>query len=201
MPTLIVEDGSVVTGANTYVSVADVDTYLADYGKTSDAWDSATADGKASAVLRASQIMRARYGGQWRGEKTEKTQPMQWPRKDVRDYDGDEYSNVVVPPEVRQCQMEISLLVIAGEAVINDKVAKPPQIKRETVGPITTEFFEAAPGVDLFPWIDQLVSEFATVGANKMGLSIGLTDHERNQGDSEFDPFDYPEYFHLTKGY
>ena len=201
MTALVVEDGTPVAGSNTYVDVGNVDTYLSDYGKASAKWSAASASEKGAAVLRAAQIMRARYGGQWLGERTERSQPMQWPRKDLIDFDGYEYDNHTIPPEVQHCQIEIAILVIAGESVVNDKVQKASHVQSEKVGPISTTFFPNAPSIDLFPWIDQLVGEFAIAGSNKTGMSIGLTARERDQANDEFDPFGYGEYFHLSKGY
>ena len=91
--TLIVEDGSRPTGANTYAAVADADTYHADRGFT--AWDDATDDEKATALIRATDYLN---GLSWQGRKVA-MRTMAWPRIDVV-VDGYAVDSTVVPDEV-----------------------------------------------------------------------------------------------------
>lgn len=75
--TLIVEDGSRPTGANTYASIADADAYHADRAFT--AWEDATDDEKATALIRSTDYLN---GLPWIGRKVSH-RVMAWPRVDV----------------------------------------------------------------------------------------------------------------------
>lgn len=75
--TLTVEDGTRPPGANTYASIADADAYHADRGFA--AWDDATDDEKATALIKATDYLN---GLAWQGRKVA-MRPMAWPREDV----------------------------------------------------------------------------------------------------------------------
>lgn len=74
MATIIVEDGTIVTGANSYISEAELDTYAADRGVTIVA-----ADKKVLIIKSMDYIESLGY----KGIKRLDTQPLQWPRGSV----------------------------------------------------------------------------------------------------------------------
>ena len=78
---LVVEDGTGVTGADSYVSIAEADTYAAANGLTS--WASATAAAKEIALRQATRYVDTRY--RFRGSRLGLRQPLEWPRGDVVD--------------------------------------------------------------------------------------------------------------------
>lgn len=91
--TLIVEDGSRPNGANTYASAADADTYHADRAFT--AWDDATDDEKATALIKATDYLN---GLSWTGRKVT-IRTMAWPRIDV-EVDGYAVGSDEVPDAI-----------------------------------------------------------------------------------------------------
>lgn len=94
---LIVEDGTGRADADAYVSVADADAYLADYGAPA-SWSSATTTAKEEAIRRATRAMDALYGRRWKGVRKVRTQALDWPRVGVVDRDGylmDEFPTVI----------------------------------------------------------------------------------------------------------
>ena len=70
---LIVEDGSIVTGAESYISVADASTYHSNRGNT--AWASLSTDAIREQCLRkATDFMRQAYRSRWQGYRVNEDQ-------------------------------------------------------------------------------------------------------------------------------
>ena len=113
---LIVEDGSLPVGSNTYISLADADAYASARGL----WTSATTDdAKTVALLRAADYLNTL---QWKGITVAWDRVMAWPREKVPQPGGakDIYGNPVllanniVPKAVAQAQTELAALIVAG---------------------------------------------------------------------------------------
>lgn len=83
MPTLVVEDGSVVTGANTYADETTVATFCENLG-LSDFASLATAD-MTTAILRAMAYVESLP---FKGYKTDYDNPLRWPRYGMSDDEG-----------------------------------------------------------------------------------------------------------------
>ncbi|MGH7992917.1 MAG: DnaT-like ssDNA-binding protein [Limisphaerales bacterium] len=75
--TLIKEDGTGKTDANSYADVADADAYFAGHLYAS-AWTGATVDQKAMALVMATRLIDAEI--QFNGTRTTAGQSLQWPR-------------------------------------------------------------------------------------------------------------------------
>ena len=113
---LIVETGACEAGSNTFISLADADTYATDRGL----WTSATTeDAKTVALLRAADYLNTL---QWKGVAVTWDRTMAWPREKVPQPGGavDIYGNPVllanniVPKAVAQAQTELAALIVAG---------------------------------------------------------------------------------------
>lgn len=99
---LTIEDGTGVTGADSYATRAEYITYVANY------YGGTVADEDASDVpLRAAfSWMR---GQSWKGTKTYgRSQTGAWPRTDVEDCEGYAIDTDAIPVEVKQAQMELA---------------------------------------------------------------------------------------------
>lgn len=83
--TLIVEDGSGKTDANTYAAVADGDAYHEGHLYAS-AWTAATVESREKALVMATRVIDAFF--RFRGFKSAVTQALQWPRRECRDPDA-----------------------------------------------------------------------------------------------------------------
>lgn len=81
---LIVEDGTVVSGAESYVSVADADTYFSNGGN--DTWAAATTAAKESALRYATQQIDGMY--RWHSTILSTSQELGWPRAAFYDEEG-----------------------------------------------------------------------------------------------------------------
>ena len=111
--TLIVEDGSIVAGAESYISVADAETYLTNRGMT---LSGSTAD-KEAALRKATDYMVQVYRMRWQGWKVDQTQSLDWPRNSVYVDQAINYNNQltahlipnnIVPNEVKHACAEFA---------------------------------------------------------------------------------------------
>ena len=119
---LIVEDGTMPEGANTYVSLADVDAYLVSRGlwetTPDDAGDSVIAK-KEAAIIRAFDAMNTLN---WAGDVPDWQRVTAWPRQNVpmpgvKSKPGEEPTFLpadMVPRAVVQAQMELAGLICGG---------------------------------------------------------------------------------------
>ncbi len=129
--TLIKEDGTGKTDANSYANVADCDAYH-DGHLYASAWTGATAGNKAAALVMATRLIDAEF--QFNGTRTNAVQGLQWPRAKCPEpdnvhvplsvllpipYDYVQYDTV--PKAVVQATCEM-----ARELLIADRTAAPP---------------------------------------------------------------------------
>lgn len=78
---LTVEDGSIVSGANSFISVADADTYFST--RHDDGWAAASTNDKERVLILASDYMTQAWRLKWRGSLVDVTQALTWPRSGV----------------------------------------------------------------------------------------------------------------------
>ena len=133
---LIVEDGTGKTDANSYLSVADCDTYHATYTGSTD-WSGAGTATKELALIRATQYLDMEYEGRWRAVKGSSTQSLAWPRSGVYDNDGYALDWNVVPQKLKDACAELALRDVLGDDLLAP-VTSPGDVASEsvTIGPI-----------------------------------------------------------------
>lgn len=148
---LTVEDGSGVTGAESYISLADADTYLAARGFT--AWASLSEGDKEAALRNATEYMEGRYV--WKGERVADGQALSWPRECVYAY-GYLVASDEVPGKVSYACAKLALKASAGE-LLPDAGA---QVKQETVGPISVTYADGARQATVYKDVDAMLSEY-----------------------------------------
>lgn len=117
---LIVEDGSIVAGAESYISVADAETYLTNRGL---ALTGTTSD-KDAALRKATDYMVQVYRMRWQGWKVDQNQALDWPRNSVYvdqtiNYDNQIVAHLVpnniVPLEIKRSCAEFAYKSQSGE--------------------------------------------------------------------------------------
>jgi hypothetical protein len=96
---LIIEDGTGVAGADSYVTVAECEAFAVKYYGASLAGSTAN---KEAALRRAALFMDSLP---WKGHRTfGRNQGLAWPRKDVTDGEGQEISEGEIPEEIKDAQ-------------------------------------------------------------------------------------------------
>lgn len=164
---LTVEDGSVVSGAESYISVADADTYHSNLGNT--AWDALTTAQKEQSLRKATNYMLGRYGNDWLGYRVGSTQLLDWPRKFVPlpDLLSVEYiSDSVVPDAVKNACASLALRA-SSETLLPDE---EQAVVREKVDVIETQYSEHSPTRKRYTEVDLMLKSFlsGSTGALKI---------------------------------
>lgn len=116
---LIVEDGTGLSTANSYLSEADADTYHTDHGNPT-AWSGATSAVKEEALRLATQYLDNVYGQRWRGVRIEELMALQWPRSSVVDYDGFNLLTTALPQKLQDATAEMALKKVNGDTLLPD---------------------------------------------------------------------------------
>lgn len=175
---LIIEDGSMPEGANTFAGVADTDAYFSVRGN--DSWPASTGTdedanltAKESALVRAADYLNTLY---WKGRKVQWDWPMCWPRQGVGIPGGDEDDLIpdnVVPMQVKRACMELAAIIYSG-ADLFESVERGGGIKSETVGPISTTYFDDASGETYYPAVAGLIEGLVSVVPGSGGPSLSM---------------------------
>lgn len=155
MATIIVEDGSIVTGANSYISEAELTTYATDRG--------VTISGANDALI--IQSMDTLEQSSFKGDISTEDQPLQWPRLNVV-IDGYYVDSDEIPQLLKDSQAEIALAVDAG----NNPLSPVPRATKKTkVGSIEVEFMDGASNTVKSPAINNKLNKLTKSGG---GLSV-----------------------------
>src|SRR5215217_1646289 len=133
---LIVEDGTGVPGANTYVSRAAFIVYAADRGIT------IANDANADALLYKAMDYLLLFEGRWKGVRTSSTQSLAWARKQVY-LDNVLFPDNEIPAQLVRAQAELGLQVQSGINLLPTLSGQTAFVTREKVDVIETEYSEA----------------------------------------------------------
>ena len=157
MATIIKEDGSEVSGANSYISEADLATYTTDRGIT-------LSGSPGVLILKSMDYIEVQ---RYIGERTTETQELEWPRKNTGIYDDDE-----IPEALIKAQLALCVEIDTG----NDPMAGVDrETKRESVGEVSVEYMDGARTRPSMPRVDRWLSKL-TLGSTGGYLGIvGVT--------------------------
>ena len=128
--TIVVEDGTGLPNANSYLSVADAKQYLTNIGKSSLSFFSLTDDVLEKFLVAAGQYLDNEY--QFLDNKKKENQGLEFPR-------GEQDS---VPEKVKQAIVELALIISDG-SIYSEVDENTTLITEQAVGPIVTKFAEA----------------------------------------------------------
>ena len=157
---LIVEDGTGLPDAESYISVLDATAYHLKMGRK-EAWALVGNEASKEAMLRrATQYLQSRYLGRWKGNPRVFTQVLDWPRTGVETRNMSFVSNAIVPEEVKAACAELAL-----KAFSEDLMPDATQtVKREKVGPLETEYDIYGTPSSKFESIDAMLSAYFSAG-------------------------------------
>lgn len=134
MPTIIVEDGTIVANANSYIDVTYLNAFATDRGFTLPS----TTNEKEILIIKAMDYLEAKC---FKGEKSIADQELQWPRDNV--YIDCELLNTDVIPEV----LKRALAQLVVEQHLGTALYPVPRtstvqgfVTQKTVGPLTKKF-------------------------------------------------------------
>ena len=154
---LIVEDGTGLSTAESYISVVDADTYITAYKGTDATWDGATDGTKEIAARQATKYLDGVY--RWKGEIYSSEQTLDWPRNYV--YNDRGLMETGIPTALEQATAEVMFLIVTG-VTITENVDRSKQTKREKVDVIEVEYEAGASQQPSFPIVNRLLSDLVT---------------------------------------
>jgi hypothetical protein len=172
---LVVEDGTGLAGAESYVSVADATAYHAARGNA--AWAAVASDTVREQLLRkATDYMVQVYRLRWKGWRISVTQALDWPRSEVEraDYAALQTNGMTtisgeyyypadeVPAEVEKACFELALVAIDGD--LNPDIGR--RTIREKVDVIEVEYDRFSPLAKMYRdvdgWLAPLLDSFGS---------------------------------------
>ena len=161
---IIVETGSGISGANSYVSLASADSYFGLRGNNT--WVDGDDDAKEAALIKACSYMETFF---WNGIKTLSTQNLEWPRRNVIDQNGYYVSATCIPMRVKNAQSELAYRYFSGDDPAPD-LDSSGRVVRERVDVIEVEYDRGGTkAVPEFTYVDALLKPFL-----KSSLNVGV---------------------------
>ncbi len=157
---LIHEDGTGLATAESYMSVADADTYFTNHGSPA-AWTGATTPAKEAALRFATAWLDGQYA--WVGLVKASTQALAWPRIGGYDSEGRAVDDASVPRRIKEAVGEVALAHLGS--ALNATLARGGAVKREQVGPLAVEYMDWAPDENTLPFVDRLVKGLLASGS------------------------------------
>ena len=158
---LVVEDGSGLSGANSYATAAQADTYASDRGLSAWTGDTAT---KEAALIRATDYLEATYREAWLGYRATQTQALSWPRTNV-EVDLYPIPADEVPVAVRNATIEMAI-----RALTEDLLADQTQrVKREKVDVLEIEYADGSDATKRYPFVGRMLSAYIYGGSAEGG--------------------------------
>ncbi len=168
MVTLVVEDGTGLSDANVYTSMADSDTYHESVGHT--AWGTGLASPdtlREQAKVRGAAYIDRKYSTQWPGTRLNgRDQSMAWPRENAYDQDGEAIDDDSVPREVQIASMEAEWREFQEPGSLSPDVTLSQQVLSEKVGSLAVTYSDTTGLNAQIP----IVSEIDDILANILGL-------------------------------
>lgn len=155
---IIIEDGSIVSGANSYASVIDLNNYATETGVLISG-DTAELLAEAKRYVETLRFI---------GRKSTKDQTMQWPRYGAM-IDGFHVETNEIPQSLISLQCEVALSIDAG---VNPLSVVGRATKKEKVGDIEVEYSDSASQVDVNPAISALSRKLTSGSVGGISLSL-----------------------------
>jgi hypothetical protein len=171
---IIVEDGSVVAGANVYSTMAESNAYHDARGNT--AWTGASEKKREEAKILATDYSIQMYRECWKGIRVAQAQTLDWPRSGVQTEDYFEPDTEPrpylwpglayvlpedeIPEDIKRMEHELALRAISG-TLLPDR-SGTQSIKRLGAGPASIEYFQTGKGPDekIYEAVDRIIEPY-----------------------------------------
>ncbi len=156
--TLVVEDGTIVAGANSFVTESQIVAYALARGVTLPFTTEPEQDAVAILGIKAMDYL---WTLPWKGEVVEVTQTTPWPRKNLNV--SPSWPENAIPFSVIEAQLQLTLLVNGGTVLIPTGTGIGYLIK-EKIGPIENIYSEkvgvSSDGMPILPGIKALLDQW-----------------------------------------
>ena len=150
--------------ADSYVSIADADAYLAGRGAGA-AWSTLATDDKEIALRLATEYIDGIFGSRFIGQRTASAQALAWPRKNVFMYESTvSLDDALIPKAIKNATAYLALESRSVSLASNAGAA----VKREKIGPIETEYAvssgSSSSQLVRFPFLSGLLADYLSGG-------------------------------------
>jgi len=159
---LVIETGSIVTGAESFATAAELVTYAANFGRVIPA----DTPSQEALLRRAVLEMNAKP---WKGRTVSPAQTLAWPRFEVC------LNKWLLPSNAIPAQIKAGQMALATE-IHADDLSPPEQrlgsISREKVGPLETEYSTASPIISKAAAVRQSFAQFSGLLQSSSQVSL-----------------------------
>lgn len=173
---LIVENGTIISGAESFISVTDADTYFSNRGNAT--WAGLTTTVKEQLLRKGTDYLGQAYRLRWKGSHVSTEQALDWPRNYVErdDFQPSQlngysviggiayYPNNIVPEEVKRACAEMALKSNSGELIPD----LTQLVTKEKIDVIEIEYSEYSNQLPRYKAIDYLLAPFLQGNSNSM---------------------------------
>lgn len=156
---ITVEDGSIVSGANSYVSEAELTAYATARGVT-------LSTDTEQLLIRAMDYIESL---EFAGYKWTNTQPLQWPRSNVW-VDGYLTDADEIPDELKNGLMQTAMAIDDGEDPLQNLTR---QTKSETAGPVSVEYMDGSAATTIVRKITAQLRKLLKGGVSGTQFNVG----------------------------
>jgi hypothetical protein len=167
MSLLVVEDGTGIANANSYVDRDYVDAYHLEMGNTDWVMKSSTYESDPSesdldgdrAMIRGARSLDRIFGNSWKGLQTfYGTQGLNWPRTGV-DYEGNAIERNELPRELKHAQCEAALREKVSPGSLLPDLERGGAIRKVKAGSVEVVYESGAPSTTIFQPIELILSK------------------------------------------
>lgn len=134
---ITVEDGTGLSNADSYLSVANADTYHTNFGNS--AWTGTTAV-KEAALRKATQYLDSTY--MWKGDISSTTQSLNFPRINIEDSQG-RILDDTIPIKLKDATAELALAALSSDLV--GITTNSNYVTYEKVGDLEVKYASGSP--------------------------------------------------------
>lgn len=158
---------AIIVGTDSYVSVADADTYWLD--RNNSVWAAAATEDKEKALRFATEYIDGSYDGRWIGEHPgAASQVLAWPRNGAVDSEGRSVTGI--PQRAADATSRLALDALSD--FLSAAEDRGGRISRAAVGPLDVSYFRDAPAGTAFPYLDLMLKPLLTPGGTSGGKLV-----------------------------
>lgn len=162
--TFVVEDGTNVSQANSYVAVAFADDYFDMNFRSAVVWTPLTTEEKERLLALATQYVDTNTN--WRGDKTYVDSALRWPRRGMYDADGNAISTTYIPVELKKAVCEVALYFLKEDV---ENLYTQNQIKELKVDAVEVVFDPNRPRSTFSTTVKSLIRPFGVLATGGAG--------------------------------
>ena len=167
---LIVEDGTGLAYAESYLSIEDASAYAKAHGSS---FPINASDEAEAALRRATAWVDAKYRNSFPGYRTNgRSQALQWPRLCAYDVEGELIESNVIPDEIINATAEAAIREYVSPFSLAPDLAKEDYIRQLSAGPVSITFSDAPSQNTTYQVIDQILSTLINSGSIYSGSVV-----------------------------